>query len=193
MGEAVGGEAVDDAEHVAEIVVEAGADHPARQRVPDVADLLAHVVPAVRHLVRRRVAAQVDEDRGDPGAGVAGQEVKAGNLLELALDPLGDLEDGVVERGAGPGRLHHHRAEGEGRVLVAAELEERQAARDDRGDHEVDDQRAAPDRPFREIGTDHCGSPSRRTCCPGRSAWTPAVTTMSPSSRPCATTTRAGS
>ena len=86
MGEAVGGEAVDDAEDVAELVVEAGADDAARQRGPDVADLLAHVVPAVRHLVRRRVAAQIDEDRGDAGTGVAGQEVEARHLLELALD-----------------------------------------------------------------------------------------------------------
>ena len=99
MGEAVGREAVDDAEDVAELVIEERPDHPARQRVPDVADLLAHVVPAVRHLAAGAVAAQIDEDRGEPGAGVAGQEVEAGDLLELALDALGHLR-GRCPRGS---------------------------------------------------------------------------------------------
>ena len=53
MGEPVRGEAVDDAVGVAELVVEAGADDALRQRVADVADLLAHLVPDVRHLRRR--------------------------------------------------------------------------------------------------------------------------------------------
>ena len=52
VGEPVRGEAVDDAVGVAELVVEAGADDVLRQRVADVADLLAHLVPDVRHLRR---------------------------------------------------------------------------------------------------------------------------------------------
>ena len=163
LGEAVGGEAVDDAEDVAELVVEAGADDAARQRAPDVADLLADVVPAVRHLARRRIAAQIDEDRRDPGAGVAGQEVEAGDLLEPALEALGDLGDRVVEGGAGPRRLHDHGPEGEGGILVATEADEGERAGDHGRDHEVDDQRPALDRPFREIGADHDVAPSRRT------------------------------
>ena len=51
-------------------------------------------------------------------------------------------------------------------------------------------QRAAPDRPLGQVEADHDVTPSRRTCCPGRSAWTPAVTTTSPASMPWATTTR---
>ena len=62
--EAVRGEAVDDAVGVAELVVEAGADDALRQRVADVADLLAHLIPDVRHLRRGRRVLQVDEDRG---------------------------------------------------------------------------------------------------------------------------------
>ena len=53
VGEAVRGEAVDDAVGVAELVVEAGADDALRQRAADVADLLAHLIPDVRHLRRR--------------------------------------------------------------------------------------------------------------------------------------------
>ncbi len=162
-----------------------GPTTPLGSVLPDVADLLADVVPAVRHVARRRVAAQIDEDRRDSGAGVAGQVVEAWYLLEPALDPLGDLGDRVLEGGPGPRRLHDHRPEGEGRVLVAAEADEGERAGDHGSDHEVDDERAALDRPLREIGPDHDVAPSRRTFWPGRSAWTPAVTTMSPGARPC--------
>ena len=54
MGEAVRGEAVDDAEGVAEIVVEARADNAGRQGVPDVADALADVIPDIRHFLGGR-------------------------------------------------------------------------------------------------------------------------------------------
>ncbi len=50
VGEAVGGEAVDDAVGVAELVVKTGADDALRQRVANVAHLLAHLIPDVRHL-----------------------------------------------------------------------------------------------------------------------------------------------
>ena len=52
MGEAVGGEAVDQAEGVAEIVVEARSDDAGGQRAADVADVLAHLIPDVRHFRR---------------------------------------------------------------------------------------------------------------------------------------------
>ena len=48
--EAVGGKAVDQAIGVAEIIVEAGSDHAGRQRAADVADILAHLIPDVRHI-----------------------------------------------------------------------------------------------------------------------------------------------
>ena len=52
MAEAVvGGKAVDQAVGVAEIVVEAGADHALRQGPAHVADLLAHLIPDVRHFL----------------------------------------------------------------------------------------------------------------------------------------------
>ena len=65
-------------------------------------------------------------------------------------------------------------------------------AGDDRHDHHEDDQRGPLQPPFREVGADHCLASSRRTFWPGRSAWTPAVTTTSPGVRPDATSTRSG-
>ncbi len=64
VGETVGGEAVDDSEGVAELVVEAGPDDARRQRVADIADALADVIPDVRDLIGRRAALQCHEDGG---------------------------------------------------------------------------------------------------------------------------------
>ncbi len=67
LREAVGSEAVDQAEGVAEFIVEARSDDALRQAAPHVANAFAHVVPDVRHLRGRRGAFQIHEDRGDAG------------------------------------------------------------------------------------------------------------------------------
>ena len=67
MGESVRGEAVDDPVGVAEIVIEARPDDAGRQRAAHVADVLADLVPDVRHLVGWRLALQIDEDRREAG------------------------------------------------------------------------------------------------------------------------------
>ena len=56
MGETVRREAVDDPEGVAELVVKAGTDDTGRQGAADVADVLADVIPDVRHVLGRRAA-----------------------------------------------------------------------------------------------------------------------------------------
>ena len=55
MGEPIGGEAVDDPEGIAELVVEARTDDAGRQGMPHVADAFADMVPDVRHLAGRRL------------------------------------------------------------------------------------------------------------------------------------------
>ena len=123
--EAVRGEAVDQAEGIAEVVVEAGSDDAGRQRAADVANVLAHLIPDVRHFGGFRRAFQIDEDRRASGNGVAAQEVEASGLLQLALEPFGDLLQRVVHGSARPSGLDDHGAEGEGRILGAAEAEKR--------------------------------------------------------------------
>ena len=127
-GEAIGREAVDDAERVAELVVEAGSDYARRERMAHVADAFAHVVPDVRYLSRRRAALEIDEDRRDAGARVAAQEVELRRLLQRPLEPLRDLLQRVVDRGPGPRGLDDHRLDDEGRVLVPPEPVVRQTA-----------------------------------------------------------------
>ena len=120
--EAVGGEGVDDAERAAEVVVEERSHDALRQRAADVADVLAHLVPDVRHLRGRRGLLQVDEDRRLAGDGVAAHPIEKVGLLQLALEPLGHLLHGLVDRGTGPGRGDHHRAKRERRIFAAARL-----------------------------------------------------------------------
>ena len=77
-----------------------------------------------------------------PARGEAAQEIEMRGLLQLALEPLGDLLQRVLDGRAGPRRLHHHGLDDEGRVLVAAEPEIGEDAGGHRDDHEVDDERA---------------------------------------------------
>ena len=189
VGEAVGGEAVDDAEHVAETVVEERSDDARGQGVPDIVDVVAHALPGHRHLRCRDAAQKVDEDRGAPGLGVAAEHVQAQHLLQLALQPLRHLEHRLVQRRPRPAGRHHHRPDGEGRVLVAAQLDEGQDAGHHGQEHQVGDDRTVAQRPARQVEPAHERASRTRTFCPGCSACTPAVTTTSPGSTPDATTT----
>ena len=125
MGEPIGGEAVDDAVSVAELVVESGPDDALRQGAADVADLLAHLIPDVGDLSRRGRVLQIDEHRGLAGGRVALQVIQVRRLLELALEAVGDLLERVTDRCAGPSDLHDHGLDGKVRILAAPETEVR--------------------------------------------------------------------
>ena len=129
IGEAVGGEAVDDAEDVAEVVVEERPEHALRQGVADVADAVAHLLPDLGHALGREGAVEIDVDRHDAGPGDRPQRVEAGRLLQPALQPVGQLVLRLLDRRAGPDRGDQHGLDGEGRVLVAAEVDEGEGRR----------------------------------------------------------------
>ena len=76
-----------------------------------------------RDVARLGGVAQIDEDRRLARRGDAAGVVERLQLLELLLDPVGDLLGGLLGRGAGPLRLDHHRLDGEGRIFLAAEIE----------------------------------------------------------------------
>ena len=149
LGEPIRGEAVDDPEGIAELVVEARTDNAGRQRMPHVADALADMVPNVRNLAGRCFTLQVDEDGRQARACVAAQEVEARRFLQRALDALGDLEKRVIDRGARPGGLNDHRLDDESRVLVAAKPRVSGDPGKNRRDHHIDDERAVAERPLR--------------------------------------------
>jgi hypothetical protein len=122
VGEAVRGEAVDDAIGVAELVIEANTS-ALRQRGLDVVHLLAHLVPDVRHLGLGCCVLQIYEDRGLARGRVALQIVQAGRFLQLALDAIGDLLERIADGGTRPCRLHHHGPDREVRIFIPSEPE----------------------------------------------------------------------
>ena len=201
LGEAFGGEPVDDAEGVAELVVEERALHAARQRRGDVGGFLADLVPGVGNDARRRVVTQVDHDDGLAGAGVAVEAVEVGHLLKLALQPVGEELGRVRHRGTRPEGGDDHGLDGEGRILVAAEAGVAHDAADQGQQHQEEHQRPLAERPGGEVEAAVGGrcmrahraapssAPPKATFCPGRSLLTPAVTTWSPSASPEATIT----
>ena len=189
--EAVRRQRVDDGIGVAELVVEEGPVDARGQALADVADLLAHLIPEVRHLGCAHAVLEIDEHHGLAGLGVAAHEVEMRHLLELLFDAVGDLVDGLGGVGAGPQRLDHHGLDGEGRVLLAAQLVVGHDARDRRRQHEVDDEAFVAQGPVGQIEGGHLAAASaRRTFCPSRKRLTPAVTTISPLARPLLRMTR---
>ena len=127
---------------------------------------------------------QVHEDGRRAGAREASEKIEVRRFLERALDAIGHLIERVVERGARPGGLHDHRPERECRIFVAAEIAIGHRAGGDGDDHAIHHERAVLERPFGKIELHHGAAARRRVFWPGCSAWTPAVTTMSPVSRP---------
>ena len=170
VGETVGGEAVDDPEGIAELVVEPGPDDARRQGMADVPDALANVIPDVRDLIGGRAALQCHEDGGHTGAGEAAQEIEMRRFLELALDPLRHLVERVIEGRTRPCRLHDHRPEGECGILVAPEAVVRQQSHDYQREHAIHDERAVAERPFGKIESHHRADSSSRVFWPGWSA-----------------------
>ena len=122
MREAVAGEAVDDAERVAEIVVEARARRcrPAAcggcRRCSCGRDTRCPA-PACAVALPFRLTKMVVT----PALREAAQEIEMRRFLQLALEPLGDLLQRLFDGRARPGGLHDHGLDDEGRVLAAAE------------------------------------------------------------------------
>jgi hypothetical protein len=101
-GEPVRGEGVDRADGVAEPVIEKRSLDALGQRGSNVVDLLADLVPNIGDDCGRRALLENDEDRRLAGLGVALQVIERRRLLQLLLDPIGDLEDCLVDRRSRP-------------------------------------------------------------------------------------------
>jgi hypothetical protein len=114
---------VDDGIDVSVLVVEIGADDAGRQIASDVANLLAHLVPEVLDLGGWSCVPEKHLDEGDARLRIALHPVEIGQVLQLLFDLVGDLRLHLRGRRAGPGDVHDHRLDGEGRILGTAEVE----------------------------------------------------------------------
>ena len=88
--------------------------------------------PDARHVAAFDRVLQVDIDHGLARRGLAAGVVERVELLELLLDPVGDLESGFLDGGAGPLGRDHHRLDGEGRILLAPQVDVGEDAGDGR-------------------------------------------------------------
>src|SRR5262245_18121413 len=121
MSETVCGESVNDAERIAELIIEPRSNHADRKRMAHVADAFANMVPDVRDFLGARAILEIDEDRGHPGACETAQEIEIWRFLHCAFKPLRDLLEHVANAGAWPCSLDHHGLDDERRVFVAPE------------------------------------------------------------------------
>ena len=98
---------------VTELVVEERSDRARRKRGAHVVDLLAHLVPNIRHLFRREVLRQLDEHHAFAGLRVTAYGLEVRRLLKLALDLVDHLLLDFLRGGTRPLDLDHHDAERE--------------------------------------------------------------------------------
>ena len=94
---------------------------------------------------------ELEDDLRLARLGVAADLVGTRHFLQRALDLVGHLLGHLLRGGARPVGTHHHGAEGEGRVLVLAQLEVGRKAQHHQHHQQVARQRRMLDRPAREI------------------------------------------
>ncbi|KAG1406135.1 hypothetical protein G6F59_012449 [Rhizopus arrhizus] len=121
--EALAGQRVDVAVGVAELIVEERADDLARQRRPDVAHALAHLVPQVRNLPGTQAVAGHEDHLRFARARVRADELVLAGVHQRLLDRLGHLPRDLLGGGARPQRAHHHRLEARRRASQTAPVD----------------------------------------------------------------------
>ena len=151
MCEAIRSECVNDAIGLAELVVEERADNALGKVLPDIADLLANLIPDVGHIPAHHGAFEGDENCRCAGNRIALDVVETWRFLELLLHPIRDLPERVRDIGAGPQDLNHHGLDGKVGVFVAAQSQIGQSARRNDDDHQKPNERTVCQRPFRNV------------------------------------------
>src|SRR5262245_21471030 len=151
MSEAAAGESINDAVGIAQFIVEKWSQKSLGKSIPNVIDLLAHLIPDVRNaLSGDRVVKHHINDRA-PGSGVAGNKLQLRNLFQFLFETFSNLPARLFDRSARPMRLHNHQLVWKRRIFAAAKLQVRPHARDDAYDHEKRDEHAIVDRPLGKI------------------------------------------
>ena len=136
---------------VAELVVEEGPLNTRGQRVGDITDLLANLVPGVRHLRGRRRILDGEEQRRLARPRIAPQIVDVGRLLQLAGDAVGHFLLHLARGRARPERADHHHLERERRILGLRQLAVGQHAEQRDQHQQKDHQRLMAQGPAREV------------------------------------------
>ncbi len=102
MRKTFGGEPVDDAVRLAELIIEVWADRTLRQRTADIVDFLADLIPDLTYHAGRYRVLQGDENRRLAGYCVTADVIQIRRLLQLLLYPIRDLQQSVANAGTPP-------------------------------------------------------------------------------------------
>eukprot|EP01022_Parablepharisma_sp_SALTPOND_P021778 TRINITY_DN435_c2_g5_i1.p1 TRINITY_DN435_c2_g5~~TRINITY_DN435_c2_g5_i1.p1 ORF type:complete len:1432 (+),score=573.01 TRINITY_DN435_c2_g5_i1:2996-7291(+) len=180
--EAVSGQCVDVGVDVAEFIVEVRSLDTLRQVAGHIADLLAHLVPGLRHLRGRGRVLDREEQLRLSRTRIAAQEVHVRRLLQLAGDAVGDLLLHLARGGTRPVGLDHHDLEGERRILG---LRQARIGTDAQQRHQRQDeghQGLVLQRPGGEIETAGRAHKAKSSACSGATGLTfsPAVRVCTP-------------
>ena len=157
--EAVTGEGEDIDEGIAEFIVDERPLDASGEGLPDVADLLAHLVPGVGNVALRRVILENNEHQRFARSRIGAQDIDPGHFLQFFLDALGHLQFDLVRRRAGPQRAYDHDLEGEIRVFRPPQLQIRKHPAQDHDDDQIGHHRTVAQGPFREIEMGHLAAP----------------------------------
>ena len=120
QGKAVTDERVDNAEQIAELIVELRRVNALREQWAYVADLFACLIPDIGNFSWRRRILQRDQNRHFAGFGIAGGVIQPGQFLQLAFDPIGHLPRHLIGRRTWPGQRDDHLLDRKGRVFGTA-------------------------------------------------------------------------
>ncbi len=111
--QAIGGERIDAAEHIAKLVIERRALNAAGQFGAHIADLLAHLIPGRRDVGAAGFAFEEDKKRRFASQRVAFHVIQRVDFFELLFQPVSHLLQGVGQRRTRPARLNDHGLDGE--------------------------------------------------------------------------------
>lgn len=116
--------------------------------MPDIADLLAYLIPDVGHIAAHDRAFEGDKNRRCAGNRIALDVVETRCFLELLLHPIRDLLERVRDVGARPQDLDYHGLDRKVGVFVAAKSQIGQSAGRNDDNHQKPNERAVRERPF---------------------------------------------
>ena len=167
LGIVSAGKSIKGAVDIGVFVIHGRADDALGDVGAEIFEFFAGLIIKGRNLGGGGVVTEIDGEGGETGANEGDDMVEIGEVLQFALNALGDLVLGFSGGGAGPDRGDDEEFDGEGGVFSTAEATVGQAAGgEDEGDEEAH-QAFVQNGPGREVEVAHCRMPlrCRRDAC----------------------------
>src|SRR5262249_52971281 len=152
---AIGCEGIDVAKDITELVIKADACQRVGKGAADIVDVLADLIEQLRQLFGVSPILEHHEYGRLTGNGVAARIIQRIDLLDFFLNTVGDLIQRVADRSARPLGDDDHGLDRKRGILLAAKVAIGDHTHNDRSNHQEQNERAVPERPFRQIEACH--------------------------------------